>query len=268
MTGRRLLDASFYATMWALALAAIVVLVAPTLVVLIAAFNDTPTIRFPPPAYSLRPFLALADSEDLIDATSNSVLVAAAATAIAIALAVPAALYIARGRSLVARFLDNVFMSPLILPAIALGLAIVMLLSWLRVPLSIYTLIAGHVIVCVPLVLRTTVAALARLDPALVECSQSLGASGWFTFRHVILPAIRPGVLAGAFIAFLSSFDNVPVSLFLSDARTVVLPIRMWQLMEGSLDVRVAAVSGALVLLTLVLVLVMDRFVGLTRQLR
>jgi putative spermidine/putrescine transport system permease protein len=254
MSARRLFDASFHLVMGALAAAAVVVLVAPTLVVLIAAFNDTPTIRFPPPAYSLRPFLALAESHDLIEATWNSTIVAAAATAVSIALAVPAALYIARGRSLVARFLDNVFMSPLILPAIALGLAIVMLLSWLNV--------------CVPLVLRTSVAALARLDPALIECSQSLGASGWFTFRHVILPAIRPGVLAGAFIAFLSSFDNVPVSLFLADARTVVLPIRMWQLMEGSLDVRVAAVSGALVLLTLVLVLLMDRLVGLTRQLR
>lgn len=268
MTTRRLFDASFYAAMWTLAAAAILILVAPTLVVLIAAFNDTPTIRFPPPAYSLRPFLALADADDLIDATYNSVIVASAATAIAIALALPAALYIARSRSLVARFLDNVFMSPLILPAIALGLAIVMLISWLKVPLSIYTLIAGHVIVCVPLVLRTSVAALARLDPALIECSQSLGASGWFTFRQVILPAIRPGVLAGAFIAFLSSFDNVPVSLFLSDARTVVLPIRMWQLMEGSLDVRVAAVSGALVILTFALVLLMDRLAGLSRQLR
>ena len=268
MTGRRAFDASFHGLMWTLAIAAIIVLVAPTVVVLITAFNDTPTIRFPPPAYSLRAFRALADSEDLLEATWNSTLVAFVATSISIVLAVPAALYIARGHSFVARFLDNVFMSPLILPAIALGLAIVMLISWLKVPLSVYTLIAGHVIVCVPLVLRTTVAALARLDSALVECSQSLGASGWFTFRQVILPAIRPGVLAGAFIAFLSSFDNVPVSLFLSDARTVVLPIRMWQLMEGSLDARVAAVSGALVILTFTLVIVMDRLVGLNRHLR
>lgn len=267
MTARRLFDASFYGVMWALAATAILLLVAPTLVVLIAAFNDTPTIRFPPPAYSVRPFLALADADDLIDATQNSLIVAAAATAISIALAVPAALYIARSRSLVARLLDNLFMSPLILPAIALGLAIVMLISWLNVPLSIYTLIVGHVIVCVPLVLRTSVAALARLDPALIECSESLGASGWFTFRRVILPAIRPGILAGAFIAFLSSFDNVPVSLFLSDARTVVLPIRMWQLMEGSLDVRVAAVSGVIVVVTFAMVLVMDRLVGLNRRL-
>lgn len=267
MTARRLFDASFYAVMWALAGAAILLLVAPTLVVLIAAFNDTPTIRFPPPAYSVRPFLALADADDLIDATANSLIVAAVATAISIALAVPAALYIARGRSLVAQVLDNVFMSPLILPAIALGLAVLMLLSWFKVPLSIYTLIAGHVIVCVPFVMRTSVAALARLDPALVECSESLGASGWFTFRRVILPAIRSGILAGAFIAFLSSFDNVPVSLFLSDARTVVLPIRMWQLMEGSLDVRVAAVSGAIVIVTFALVVVMDRLVDLNRRL-
>lgn len=265
---RRLFDASFHLVMGVLAACTIVLLFAPTLVVLVTSFNDGQTIRFPPQAYSLRQYIDLAGAGDIIEATQTSLIVASAATILSTLLAVPAAIYVARGRSVVARVLDNFFMSPLILPAIAFGLALVMLVTSLGLPLSIHTLIAGHVVVCVPLILRTSVAALARLDPALLESSESLGASRFFTFRHVTLPAIRPGVLAGAFIAFLSSFDNIPVSLFLADARTNVLPIRMWQLMEGSLDPRVAAVSGALVIVTLALVIIMDRWVGLGRQLK
>ena len=94
------------------------------------------------------------------------------------------------------------------------------------------------------------------------------GASRWYTFRRITLPLIRPGILAGAFIAFMSSFDNVPVSLFLRDARTDMLPIRMWQDLEGRLDVSIAAVSGVMIAVTLGLMIVMERLAGLSRRLR
>jgi putative spermidine/putrescine transport system permease protein len=95
------------------------------------------------------------------------------------------------------------------------------------------------------------VAALSQLPPALLESSASLGASRAYTFRRITLPLIAPGIAAGAFIAFMSSFDNVPVSLFLRDASTDMLPIRMWQDLEGKLDVSIAAVSSLMVLGTL-----------------
>ena len=105
------------------------------------------------------------------------------------------------------------------------------------------------------------------LEPAWLDASSVLGASRWMTFRRVVLPALRSGLLAGAFLAFMSSIDNVPVSLFLGSARTDMLPIRMWGMMENSLDVRVAAISGLLVGLSFVVLLVMDRVSGLTRRL-
>jgi putative spermidine/putrescine transport system permease protein len=128
--------------------------------------------------------------------------------------------------------------------------------------------VIGHTIVCVPFVMRTTIATLAQLDPALLESSASLGASRWYTFRWVILPLIGSGILAGAFLAFMSSFDNIPVSLFLRNAGTDMLPIRMWQDLESLLDVRIAAVSGVLVLATLVLMVIMERIAGLSKRLR
>jgi putative spermidine/putrescine transport system permease protein len=120
----------------------------------------------------------------------------------------------------------------------------------------------------VPYVVRTTVAALAQLDPVLLESSASLGASKLYTFRRITLPLIRPGILAGGFIAFMSSFDNVPVSLFLRDARTDMLPIRMWQDLEGRLDVTIAAVSGVMIVITIAALLVMERAAGLSRRIR
>jgi putative spermidine/putrescine transport system permease protein len=88
------------------------------------------------------------------------------------------------------------------------------------------------------------------------------------TFRRITLPLIAPGLGAGAFLAFMASFDNVPVSLFLADERTEVLPIHLWQQIETNLDVRTAAVSGLIVIFTLVLMLAAERFAGLTRQMR
>jgi ABC-type spermidine/putrescine transport system permease subunit II len=99
-----------------------------------------------------------------------------------------------------------------------------------------------------------------------VETSASLGARPLYTFRRVTLPVIRPGILAGAFIAFMASLDNVSVSLFLSAPETDVLPIRMWNMLESTLDVRPAAVSGVLITTTALTVIVMDRVVGLTRR--
>ena len=133
---------------------------------------------------------------------------------------------------------------------------------------SLFLLVAGHMIVTVPFVLRTTTASLSQLDPALLDSSQSLGASWLYTMRRVTLPLIAPGIAAGAFLAFMASIDNVPVSLFLSTARTDMLPIRMWGMMEAALDVRLAAISGVLITAAFLLMLLMERAVGLTRRMR
>ena len=111
-------------------------------------------------------------------------------------------------------------------------------------------------------------ASLLQLDGHLLESARSLGASPVYMFRTVTWPLILRGVAAGAFIAFMYSFDNVAVSLFLSDARSEVLPIRMWHIIESSLDVRAAAVSGVLIGATLLVMVVMERIAGISRHLR
>ena len=252
----------------AIAVIATVLLLAPTVIVIVLSFTNGFSLKFPPPGYSLRWYASLPDAFQLQYAALNSLKVACASTLLAVVLGVGAAMAIARSEKAMARVLDSFFMSPLILPALALGLASLIYFSRVGIPLSLWTLVIGHTVVGVPYVIRTTVAALSQLPPALLESSASLGASRAYTFRRVTLPLIAPGVAAGAFISFMSSFDNVPVSLFLRDASTDMLPIRMWQDLEGRLDVSIAAVSTLMVLVTLVLMVVMERLTGISKRIR
>jgi putative spermidine/putrescine transport system permease protein len=252
----------------AIALIATLLLLAPTVVVLVVSFTNGYSLKFPPPGYSLRWYQALPDAWQLQYAALNSLKVATAATLLSVLMGVGAALAIARSEKAMARVLDSFFMSPLILPALAFGLASLIYFSRVGIELSLLTLVIGHTVLSVPYVIRTTVAALSQLPPALLESSASLGASRFYTFRRVTLPLIAPGIAAGAFIAFMASFDNVPVSLFLRDASTDMLPIRMWQDIEGKLDVSIAAVSSLMVLVTLVLMIVMERLTGISRRIR
>lgn len=261
-------SALFIGGMGALAALTLLLLIAPTLVVLTVSFTSGFSLKFPPPSYSLRWYEELMNAEQLHFAAWNSVKVALATMLIAIGLGVPGALAISRSQTATAKVIDSLFMSPLVLPALAFGFAALMTFSAVGWAVSTTTLVIGHAAVCVPYVIRTTTAALAQMDPALLESSASLGATRLYTFSRVTWPLVRPGVLAGAFIAFMSSFDNVPVSLFLRDARTDMLPIRMWQDLEGRLDVTIAAMSGVIVVVTLVMMLVMERATGLSRRLR
>jgi putative spermidine/putrescine transport system permease protein len=268
---RSLGELSYAVAVVGLASVALVILVGPVLIVLATSFTDSRSIRFPPTGFSLQWYGQLFDpvrSSQIHRAASNTLEVAALAAALASLLGTMAALALARSRSSGARALDAFFMSPLVLPGLAFGLAALVYFTLLGFRPSLELLIAGHLIVIVPFVLRTVGASLSQLDPALLDASASLGASRAYTFRRVTLPLIAPGIGAGAFLAFMASVDNVPVSLFLSSARTDMLPIRMWGMMESTLDVRVAAVSGVLIVAAFVLMVVMERLVGLTRRMR
>lgn len=247
---------------------AFVVLAGPTLVMLLTSFTASESLRFPPQGYSLRWYRALLEADQMQHAAWTSLVVAFWATLLSVTLGTAAALGLAASRSRWMRAADLLFMSPMVLPAMAFGFAALIFLYRIGLRPSLVWLVAGHTVVCAPFVLRTTLAALARLDPALRDASYSLGAGRWHTFRRVTLPLISKGIGAGAFLAFMASFDNVPVSLFLADERTEVLPIHLWQQISSNLDVRVASASGIIVLFTLVLMTLAERLFGLTRQLR
>ena len=259
---------SIRAVFGALAAISLVFLVAPTLIVLITSFTASQSLKFPPDGLSLQWYAALLDADQMQRAAWNSLVVAFWTTVLSVVLGTAASLAIARSGSPLMRIADILFMSPLLLPALAFGFAALIFINRLGLTPSVPLLVLGHVIVCVPFVLRTTLASLSQLDVALLEASESLGANGWMTFRRVTLPLIGGGIGSGAFLAFMASFDNVPVSLFLADERTEVLPIHLWQQIETNLDVRTAAASGVIVIATLLLMMLAERFAGLTQRMR
>ncbi len=260
---------TFHAVFGLLGAVAIVLLVAPTVIVIITSFTNGFSLKFPPPGYSVRWYAALwNESPEIVNAAFLSVQVAALATGVSVLLGVAASMALSRRRDVWASVLDAIFMSPLMLPTLALGLALLVLFNLSGQGLSMSTLVIGHIAITTPYILRTTSASLVQLPQAMIESARSLGASAWFTFRTVTLPLIAPGIVAGAFIAFMASFDNVAISLFLSDARSEMLPIRLWHIIESNLDVRAAAVSGVLIGITVLAVIVMERVAGISKHMR
>ncbi|WP_108662475.1 ABC transporter permease [Acuticoccus kandeliae] len=268
-TTRTLSDVSYHLVVWLLGGLAILILVVPVLVVLAISLTAEASLKFPPQGLSLRWYAALLDpaqSGHIHEAAFNSLTVAAWAAGFAMIIGTLAALWLDRHKGPGGRALDTAFMSPLVLPMLSFGLAALILVTMLRQRPSLSWLAAGHLVVVVPFVIRTVTASLSQVDRAQIDSSRSLGASTLYTFRRVTLPVIAPGIAAGAFLAFVASMDNVPISLFLSNARTDMLPIRLWGMMESTLDVRVAAASGVLIIVTSVLLFIMNRLVGLNRR--
>ncbi len=128
-------------------------------------------------------------------------------------------------------------------------------------------LVAAHVLITFPYLVRTIIASLSRIDPLAEEAARTLGANALIAFWHVTLPALLPGLVAGMLFAFIVSFDNVSISLFLASARTTTLPLSILSYVETNLDPSVAAVSTLLVTFSLVSALLLERMVGLRKAL-
>ncbi|WP_088889414.1 ABC transporter permease [Leptolyngbya ohadii] len=244
---------------------AMLFLTLPTIVVLVASFSSGETLKFPPPGFSLRWYASLINFPEIHEAAWNSFLLASLTTLVCVTLGVAVSLPLTRSRSRWIQAVDALVMSPLVLPGLAVGLALLLFFNLIGWQLSLTTLMISHVVICAPYVVRTTAASLSQIGGSLSEASTSLGANPFYTFWHVTFPLAQRGIIAGAFITFLTSFDNLTVSLFLSDARTAVLPIRMWSMIENNLDVRTAAISGVLIIITAILMILMERFAGLSQ---
>jgi len=266
--GGRVGHAAFWVVMWTLGLGGLLYLLLPTLIIVLASFTAGEYITFPPQGLSLRWFTRLMAIEEVRASAWRSLLVAIGATGVSVVLGVAASFPLLRSRFRGREALNAFLMSPLILPSLVYGLAALMFVSAIGVPLSVPVLILSHVAIVVPYVIRTTVASLALLDPHLEEAARSLGANTWKTFVRVILPNLMPGIATGAAFAFISSFDNLTVSLFLAGPRVETLPIRLFAMINFDLDPAAAAISAVLVLVTFVVVLLAHWAIGLTRIVR
>ncbi|NPU65620.1 ABC transporter permease [Bradyrhizobium sp. 83012] len=244
-------------------IAVLAFLLTPIAIVIVFALNPTPFIQFPPVGVSLRWFEKFFASRDFMHALLFSLEVAAMTTVAATVLGASAALAIARGNLPGSRLIVATMLSPLMLPAILTGLALFQSYVLLDVGRPLWGLVAGHTLVTIPYVVRTTLAVLHNFDVRLEEAAQNLGASPVRTFFEVTLPLVKPGVLAGAIFAFIVSFDQFPVSLFLVAPGSETMPITLFNYLKFDLDGTIGAASVVSILLAFMVVLALDRTVGL-----
>ena len=233
---------------------AVAFLIAPIVIALLMSLTAGQTLRFPPQGLSLRWYAALFDpvrSATEQTAALNSLEIAVLAVLGSFLIAAPAAIGITRLRRRRALVVEPLLLAPLVLPSLVYGLAALVVANAIGLRPSFWLTVTGHIVVFGPLMYRATAAIAQNLDPSLAEASATMGAGALTTLRRVILPLLVPGIMAGGFLVFIESLDNVSVSLFLADPKTTVLPLRMFALIEESLDVRVAAMSGVLIALTL-----------------
>jgi putative spermidine/putrescine transport system permease protein len=247
----------------ALNAATIAFLLLPIVIVVLFAFNPANYIAFPPSGVSLRWFEKFFASREFMNALALSLELAATTFVLATLFGVSAALALVRGRVPFGGFIAAVFLSPLMMPAILTGLALFQFYVLLDVGRPFWGLLVGHVVITVPYVIRTTVAVLANFDRSLEEAARNLGASPLITFREVTLPLIRPGVIAGGIFAFIVSFDQFPLSLFLVTPGRETLPIQLFNYLRYDFDPTVAAAATVSILISVGVVLILERTVGL-----
>lgn len=255
-------------TYLAVNVAVLAFLLAPIGIVAVFALNPTPYISFPPVGVTGRWFAKFFSGQEFMASFWLSLRVAVAVLALATVIGAACALALVRGGLPGARLLTAFFMSPLMVPAILTGLALFQVYLLLGIGRPIWGLVMGHTLVAVPYVLRTTLAVLQNFDRSVEEAAAALGASPARVFLEVTLPLIRPGVIAGGIFAFIVSFDQFPISLFLVAPRGETLPVVLFNYMKFDLDGAIAAASMVSILLALLVVLALERLIGLKAYVR
>lgn len=233
----------FWVFVWGVAL----FLVAPTLIAVPISFTTSTGIRFPPEGFTLKWYDAVFASRDWREATLNSLVIAVATSALSLVLGTAAALMLSqatfRGKTIVLGLL----LSPLVTPVIVLSVGMYMVFARWGLSGSYVGLVAAHTVLALPFVIVSVLASLKTVNANLQLASAGLGATPWFTFRRVTLPLILPGVVSGGIFAFITSWDEVVIAIFLTDLSTRTVPVMIWSQLRAMLDPSTAAVGSILI---------------------
>jgi putative spermidine/putrescine transport system permease protein len=244
-----------------------VFMLAPLVMVVLVSFTDKGYIAMPFDGASGRWYLAILKDDDFMNAFYRSLALGAVAATFATVLAVPAGMAIAWHRFPGRETILGLLLSPLMVPHVVLGIALLRFLTQLGATGTMWGLAAAHTVLVLPYVLRLVVAAATGFDRSVAHAAGSLGASNWTVFRRIELPLILPGVAGGWLIAFINSFDELTMSIFVASASTQTLPVKMYNHIANTIDPLLASVSTVIIVLTLALMIVLDRFYGLDRVL-
>lgn len=219
----------------------------------------------PPPDFTWRWYIRFFSSDYFLKGLKFSFAIAVVATIISIAIGVSAALAIDRTSRGVREILTSIFLSPLIVPGVVIGVALLLFYAEIGLGNRLLRLIGAHVLITFPYALRTTLASISAIPRSIHEVALSLGANERQRFWTVTFPLAKTGIAAGGIFAFAFSLDDVAVSLFLSDPDTYTLPVALISIMYANLDLTIAAAAVLQVTFVVVVILILDRLVGIEK---
>jgi putative spermidine/putrescine transport system permease protein len=251
---------------WPLALvvfALLVVIVAPLLVPIAMSISDTPYIAFPPEGFTLEWYVNVLTEPEAQAALFVSLRLALVSTLTALAIGIPCAMALVRTRFPGRGFVLGLVLGPLVVPLIVTGVGLLQFFSALGLRGAFLQLWLGHTVVCIPYVVRSVSGALATADPTQEDAARVLGAGPLTVFRRVIWPQIRHGVAAAGIFAFIVSFDDFAISMWLADARNFPLPLYLYIAIQRMFDPSIAALAALMVFFALALVLLIEKGLGI-----
>ncbi|KAA3506298.1 ABC transporter permease subunit [Agrobacterium vitis] len=243
-------------------------LLAPLVIIFGASLTNGSFLAFPPQDLSFRWFSFVLENQSFMDSFKTSFVIATIGTGFAMLVGIPVAYALARYRSAIPGWFGSIFFLPILVPEIVFGFSLLKSVI-VTLELSVMTaLMIGHTIIAIPYAVRVVGASLAGFDFSVEEAAISLGCSPLKTFFVVVLPNIRSGIVAAFILAFISSMNDVSVSLFLTGPGVSTLPINLFTYVEQHFDPSVAAVSVLLMLLTAIVIILVERTLGLSKVMR
>lgn len=229
---------------------------APIVVVVLLSFNSSRFGTFPLEGFSLRWFEALWANDAIVSAFQTSLLLGALTAIISTAIGIAASLAMVRydfpGKGLI----NTLLITPILVPEVVLGVALLLFLRWMSIPRSFALLLMGHVLITLPFVVLVVQARLTGIKPVYEEAARSLGANAWETFFRVTLPLLMPAVFAGMLFAFTISFDDVTATLFWKSGGTETVPTQIFAMLRNSISPEINALGTVMIVLTVSLPLI------------
>ena len=231
------------------------ILVLPILIVVTLSFGGDAFVVFPPKSYSLRWFNKLFNDPDWQQAFFWSVKIALVACVVATSTGFLAAYALVRGSFPFKRLILTLTLMPMIVPTIITSVAMFFVTVKLGLVGNLFWIGVCHAVLALPLVIMILTAVLQSIDPNLERAALSLGCSRARMLRTVVAPLALPGIASGTLFAFLASFDELVISMFLTDAQTKTLPVKIWNSLELEIEPTISAVSTVLIAVTAVILI-------------
>lgn len=238
----------------------LIFLFAPIGIIVLFSFNESPALSLPIRGLSLRWYYEVLTSVHFNSALKNTIIVGTATSLIAMAIGTLASLGLTRYRFKLKPVILSLTVLPISLPALFIGLALLSYFAFLHIPLSLSTVIIGHLIYTLPYFVLAANARLERFDIVVEEAARDLGATAWQTFWRVTFPIIAPSVVTGGILVFALSFDEFLITFFVIGSEST-LPMLIWSMMRRSIDPRVNVISTMVLGVSFILILVMSRLV-------